>query len=181
MGHFFIDGRKNQVTDTPGLLSRKDEERNKMEMLTLAVLQYLPTSVLFVIDLTEECGTSVEEQWIIRQEVKERFPDKAWVDVFSKQDVVDEILKDGLELRAVLKSDCIETVKRPEEVVAMLPDALAVSSLTEEGILDLKEKLMKILEEQRMREQSGWEQSELEGRNLGEGPREIVKLGININ
>lgn len=38
-----------QVTDTPGLLNRGDEERNRMEMLTLAVLEYLPTSVLFVV------------------------------------------------------------------------------------------------------------------------------------
>ncbi len=66
MGHFFIDGRKHQVTDTPGLLNRGDEDRNKMEMLTLAVLEHLDASVMFVSDLTEECGTSVEDQWAIR-------------------------------------------------------------------------------------------------------------------
>jgi nucleolar GTP-binding protein len=41
-----------QVTDTPGLLLRPDEYRNKMELLTLAALQYLPSSVMFVADLT---------------------------------------------------------------------------------------------------------------------------------
>lgn len=55
-----------QVTDTPGLLARPDEERNRMELLTLAALRCLPTSVLFVMDLTEECGTSVADQWAIR-------------------------------------------------------------------------------------------------------------------
>jgi hypothetical protein len=35
--------------DTPGLLNRMDADRNKMEMLTLSVLQYLPTSVVFVV------------------------------------------------------------------------------------------------------------------------------------
>lgn len=55
-----------QVTDTPGVLSRDDDERNKMELLTLAALDCLPTSVLFVIDLTEECGTSIADQWAIR-------------------------------------------------------------------------------------------------------------------
>jgi nucleolar GTP-binding protein len=54
------------VTDTPGLLSRPDEERNTMELLTLAALEHLPTSVLFVMDLTEECGTSLQDQWEIR-------------------------------------------------------------------------------------------------------------------
>ncbi len=38
-----------QVTDTPGLLARPDDERNKMELLTLATLRYLPSSVVFVI------------------------------------------------------------------------------------------------------------------------------------
>ena len=56
MGHFFLDGRKHQVTDTPGLLARPDDQRNTMEQLTLAALGCLPTAVLFVIDLTEECG-----------------------------------------------------------------------------------------------------------------------------
>ncbi len=37
-----------------------------MELLTLAALECLPTSVLFVMDLTEECGTSVRDQWDIR-------------------------------------------------------------------------------------------------------------------
>lgn len=55
-----------QVTDTPGLLARPDTERNKMEQLTLAALACLPTSVLFVMDLTEECGTSIQDQWAIR-------------------------------------------------------------------------------------------------------------------
>lgn len=55
-----------QVTDTPGLLNRADEDRNAMERLTLASLQHLPTAVLFVADLTGECGTSVADQWQIR-------------------------------------------------------------------------------------------------------------------
>eukprot|EP00983_Pelagomonas_calceolata_P041522 1138114-Pelagomonas_calceolata.AAC.2 len=33
-----------QVTDTPGVMSRGDDERNKMELLTLAALDCLPTS-----------------------------------------------------------------------------------------------------------------------------------------
>ncbi len=37
-----------------------------MERLTLACLQHLPTVVLFVADLTGECGTSVSDQWKIR-------------------------------------------------------------------------------------------------------------------
>jgi GTP1/Obg family GTP-binding protein len=37
-----------------------------MELLTLAALECLPTTVLFLMDLTEECGVSVADQWAIR-------------------------------------------------------------------------------------------------------------------
>eukprot|EP00775_Hariotina_reticulata_P012325 gene12325-12460_t len=85
MGHFYIDARRHQVTDTPGLLLRPDEYRNKMELLTLAALQYLPSSVMFVADLTEECGTSVSDQWLIRQELRDRFPNKPWARALEKR------------------------------------------------------------------------------------------------
>ena len=85
------------MTDTPGLLPRPDDFRNKMELLTLAALDHLPSSVMFVFDLTEECGTSVSDQWAIRQEVKERYPEKFWVDVFSKADLLEEVLGGSVE------------------------------------------------------------------------------------
>lgn len=43
-----------------------EEDRNAMERLTLASLEHLPTAVLFVTDLTAQCGTSVADQWAIR-------------------------------------------------------------------------------------------------------------------
>lgn len=56
----------SQVTDTPGLLERPLSERNAMERLTLACLNHLPSAVLFVLDLTAQCGTSVQDQLAIR-------------------------------------------------------------------------------------------------------------------
>ena len=52
MGHFFIDDERHIVTDTPGLLARDDIDRNKIEMLTIATLEHLPTCVIFVTDLS---------------------------------------------------------------------------------------------------------------------------------
>ena len=79
-----------QVTDTPGLLYRPDEERNAMEMLTVATLEHLPTAALFVLDLTEGCGCSVQDQWQIRKELLQRFPSKLWIDVITKADLLEE-------------------------------------------------------------------------------------------
>jgi hypothetical protein len=38
------------------------DDRNNIEKLTLAVLSYLPIAVLYVHDLSEDCGTKVADQ-----------------------------------------------------------------------------------------------------------------------
>lgn len=63
-----------QVTDTPGLLNREEDERNAMERLTIASIEHLPTCVVFVMDLTGLCGTSFKDQLAIREHLKDRFP-----------------------------------------------------------------------------------------------------------
>lgn len=72
----FLPFSPPQVTDTPGLLNRPDEDRNAMELLTVASLEYLPTAVLYVTDLTEGCGMSIKEQFAIRKELASRYPAK---------------------------------------------------------------------------------------------------------
>ncbi|KAF2607923.1 hypothetical protein F2Q68_00045309, partial [Brassica cretica] len=88
MGHVILNYQRFQVTDTPGLLRRCDEDRNNLEKLTLAVLTHLPTAVLYVHDLTGECGTSPSDQFRIYKEIKERFKDYLWIDVVSKCDLL---------------------------------------------------------------------------------------------
>eukprot|EP00798_Chlamydomonas_sp_ICE-L_P021029 gene21029-27898_t len=174
IGHFFLDGKRHQVTDTPGLLARADEDRNKMELLTLAAMDCLPTSVLFVIDLTEECGTSVQDQWEIRHEVRERYPSKPWLDAFSKSDMLDDILAEGdlmlKELGAapataedmahapvslIIRGDNYAEfipVSSPEDLVSRLPHAVRVSSLTEEGLPDLQQRIISLFTEAAVQE-----------------------------
>lgn len=38
------------------------DDRNNLEKLTLAVLSHLPTAILYVHDLSGECGTSPSDQ-----------------------------------------------------------------------------------------------------------------------
>lgn len=157
MGHFYVDGRRHQVTDTPGLLRRPDEDRNAMERLTLASLEYLPTAVLFVADLTGECGTSVADQWAIRTELKERFQGKPWLDVLSKADLLEEEFDEADDRNNNLNinnnsSDTtleknIIVVHNAIEFAAAVPTAQRVSSLTGNGIDILKESMLSMLEE----------------------------------
>ncbi|OMO83055.1 hypothetical protein CCACVL1_11579 [Corchorus capsularis] len=90
MGHITINLQNFQVMDTPGLLKRCDEDRNNLEKLTLAVLSHLPTAILFVHDLTGECGMSPSDQFMIYKEIKERFQNHLWLDVVSKCDLLQE-------------------------------------------------------------------------------------------
>lgn len=152
MGHFYVDGRRHQVTDTPGLLARPDEDRNAMERLTLACLQHLPSHVLFVMDLTGECGTSLADQWAIRHDVHSMFPGKPWLDVFSKADLLEEELDEAQE-RLAAGATGPQSPGNAVELAMALPHALRVSSLTGDGMEELKESILETMQQvQRQRE-----------------------------
>lgn len=150
MGHFYVDGRRHQVTDTPGLLRRSDEDRNAMERLTLASLQHLPTAVLFVSDLTAECGTSVANQWAIRKELLERFPGKPWIDVFSKTDLLEEEFDEADDRNRSGTTNGTAEVATAVDFAAAVPGALRVSSLTGGGVDNLKEAMLGMLAEYKL-------------------------------
>lgn len=151
MGHFYVDGRRHQVTDTPGLLARSDEERNAMEMLTVASLAYLPTSVMFVVDLTEQCGTTAAKQWKIRCELRRRFPTKPWVDVISKSDLLTALLQEADAMAPLVptKSEARddELVNSPLDLARALTGAMRVSSITGDGIEALQDSVLVMVEE----------------------------------
>ena len=51
-----------QVIDTPGILDHSLEERNTIEMQAITALAHLRAAVLFVMDVSEQCGHTIEEQ-----------------------------------------------------------------------------------------------------------------------
>ncbi|EYU39318.1 hypothetical protein MIMGU_mgv1a007050mg [Erythranthe guttata] len=140
MGHINLSFQNFQVTDTPGLLRRHDEDRNNLEKLTLAVLSHLPTAVLYVHDLTGECGTSPSDQYIIYKEIKERFGDHLWLDVVSKGDLLTDT--PVLFITEDSNSDTSELAKYRR----VGPDgALRVSVMTKMGIDELKTRVHELL------------------------------------
>ncbi|OUS42732.1 P-loop containing nucleoside triphosphate hydrolase protein, partial [Ostreococcus tauri] len=89
MGHFFVEDERHVVTDTPGLINRAEEDRNKIEMLAIATLEHLPTCVVFVTDLSGLSGTSIADQLELRETLYKQFADRRpWIDVFSKAALV---------------------------------------------------------------------------------------------
>ncbi|KAJ0430237.1 putative nucleolar GTP-binding protein [Helianthus annuus] len=146
MGHITLSYQHFQVTDTPGILRRRDEDRNNLEKLTLAVLAHLPTAVLFVHDLTGECGTSPSDQFLIYQEIKERFSSHLWIDVVSKCDLLQE--SPVFYITEDADADHSELLKYR----TMGPDgALRVSVKSQVGINELKSRVHELLVSQSAR------------------------------
>ncbi|KAF8013904.1 hypothetical protein BT93_I1690 [Corymbia citriodora subsp. variegata] len=131
---------KPEVTDTPGLLRRHDEDRNNLEKLTLAVLSHLPTAILYVHDLSGECGMSPSDQYWIYKEIKERFNDHLWLDVISKSDLLQESPVVFISEDPTVDND--EMVQYRKEG----PDgAIHVSVKSEQGLNELKQSVHKLL------------------------------------
>ncbi|KAF8379138.1 hypothetical protein HHK36_028567 [Tetracentron sinense] len=146
MGHIALNYQHFQVTDTPGLLKRCDEDRNNLEKLTLAVLSHLPTAVLYVHDLSGECGTSPSDQFITYKEIRERFSDHLWFDVVSKCDLLQE--KPVVFITEDEDADDLD-VARYRRVG---PDgAIRVSVTNEAGLDELKSRVHNLLVSQSAR------------------------------
>lgn len=50
------------MLDTPGILDHPLEDRNVIEMQAVTALAHLRACALYVMDVSEQCGHSLEEQ-----------------------------------------------------------------------------------------------------------------------
>lgn len=87
VGHLERGYRRFQILDTPGLLDRPMEKRNKIERQAVAALRYLASVVLFVLDPTETCGFPMDSQLRLLESVRETFPDVPIVVLENKSDL----------------------------------------------------------------------------------------------
>ena len=91
-----------------------------MEKQGIAAFDYLEPIIVFLTDLTNTSGYSIEMQMNLRDELKLRYPKCQWVDVFSKKDLdfENEVNFDG---------------------------AIEVSAYKDEGIDDFRNKLLGLI------------------------------------
>lgn len=62
VGHTDYKYLRWQVVDTPGILDHALEERNTIEMQAITAMAHLRASILYIMDVSEQCGYSIEEQ-----------------------------------------------------------------------------------------------------------------------
>ena len=86
VGHTDYKYLRWQVIDTPGILDHPLEQRNTIEMQAITALAHLTCSVLYFMDISEECGYSIEQQCNLFKSIQPLFANKQLVVVINKID-----------------------------------------------------------------------------------------------
>ena len=166
LGHFTFRRLQYQMVDTPGLLDRPMEKRNDIEMQAITALENLGSLVLFLIDESEDCGTPIEEQKNLLEEILELLAGTTVMVVSSKADLHKERPKNW----DVVKEAEQQYLEDGEEVYTELPLLLdstgyiTMSAIENVGLEALKMEIIKIVKGNtpvdRMSLPEGWYRSQ---------------------
>ncbi|KAL7671738.1 hypothetical protein ACOME3_006641 [Neoechinorhynchus agilis] len=88
VGHTDYNFLRWQVIDTPGILDHELEQRNTIEMQAITALAHLKACVIFLVDISEDCGFSLGQQIDLFKNIRILFQDKPLLVVASKSDLV---------------------------------------------------------------------------------------------
>lgn len=88
VGHFDYKYLRFQAIDTPGILDRPTEEMNNIEMQSIYAIAHLRSCVMYFMDLSEQCGFSVEAQVKLFHSIKPLFANKSVMVVINKTDII---------------------------------------------------------------------------------------------
>eukprot|EP00039_Didymoeca_costata_P026852 m.16821 g.16821 ORF g.16821 m.16821 type:complete len:668 (-) comp5814_c0_seq1:167-2170(-) len=116
-----------QVIDTPGILDHPLEDRNTIEMQAITAMAHLRALVIYVMDLSEQCGHTVDEQLKLFESIRPLFANKPHVIVVNKVDIVP------------IEKAPEHVAKAFEQYKAEGIDVLPMSAMTEEGVMTVKE------------------------------------------
>ncbi|EHA55524.1 nucleolar GTP-binding protein 1 [Pyricularia oryzae 70-15] len=114
VGHLDYKYLKFQVIDTPGILDHPLDEMNTIEMQSITAIAHLRSVILYFMDLSEQCGYTVQAQMQLFRSIKPLFANKIVFIVVNKIDVMkpeDLDAKLQEELQALLKSDGVEMLQ----------------------------------------------------------------------
>lgn len=87
VGHTDYKYLRWQVVDTPGILDHALEDRNTIEMQSITAMAHLRASILYIMDVSEQCGYSIDEQVSLFNNIKALFANKPLILVANKVDI----------------------------------------------------------------------------------------------
>jgi nucleolar GTP-binding protein len=76
-----------QVIDTPGILDHELEERNAIEWQAVTALAHIKAAIIYIVDVSEECGTPIPTQIALFKKIKPLFQNKPVFVMLNKIDV----------------------------------------------------------------------------------------------
>ena len=127
VGHFDYKMLRFQAIDTPGILDHPLEEMNTIEMQSITAIAHLRSAILYFMDLSEQCGYSVQAQMALFQSIKPLFANKLVFIVINKIDIMrpeDLDAETQEKLQELLKSGNVEL--------------LQLSCTTTEGLMNVR-------------------------------------------
>ncbi len=144
VGHFDYKYLRWQAIDTPGILDHPLEEMNTIEMQSITAIAHLRAAILYFMDLSEECGYSVQAQMKLFQSIKPLFANKVVILVINK---IDRMTPEKLDKESLL---ALETLTNSPEITTV-----RASCTTQEGVMNVKnaacEQLLASRVEQKMK------------------------------
>ncbi|CAA0806867.1 Nucleolar GTP-binding protein 1 [Striga hermonthica] len=150
VGHTEYKYLRYQVIDTPGILDRPFEDRNIIEMCSITALAHLRAAVLFFLDISGSCGYSIAQQAALFHSIKSLFVGKPLIIVCNKTDLqsLEGISEADMELVMDMKAEAMKTlVGQVGEATNVL---LTMSTLTEDGVISVKNAACEMLLNQRV-------------------------------
>ncbi|BEI86418.1 hypothetical protein CcaverHIS002_0607050 [Cutaneotrichosporon cavernicola] len=129
VGHMDYKYLRWQVVDTPGVLDHPLEEMNTIEMQSITALAHLRAAILYFMDLSEQCGYTIEAQCKLFHSIKPLFANKPVVLVINKIDIVRlaDLTPDNRAFVDTILNDSTVTV-------------VEASTYSEEGVMDVRNK-----------------------------------------
>lgn len=127
VGHCDYKYLRWQVIDTPGILDHPLEERNTIEMQAIIALAHLTCSVLYFVDISEQCGYSIEQQCSLFKSIKPLFANKQLIIVVNKID------QQPWETLDSDKRDMVQSLSNDSNCTLM-----TMSNISEHGVSEVK-------------------------------------------
>lgn len=141
VGHTDYKYLRYQVIDTPGILDRPFEDRNIIEMCSITALAHLRAAVLFFLDVSGSCGYTIAQQAALFHSIKSLFMNKPLIVVCNKTDLqpLEGISEEDMKLVKEMKEEAMKTViGQGGEATNDEGVLLTMSTLTEEGVIAVK-------------------------------------------
>lgn len=128
VGHTDYQYLRWQVIDTPGILDKPLEDRNTIEMQAITALAHLRACVVCVLDISEQCGYSLQQQCDLFNNIKPLFANKPLIVALNK---IDARRPEDLSQP---EKDLLEQTFKKDANVLVIP----MSTLTKEGVSEVQ-------------------------------------------